>query len=114
MTDTMVPAGASHPGVQQASGRSYATAVALSATLGFAGAQHFYLGRAGEGLLDLGLSVGWICSFAAGQVLLGVAFLAADLLHAFAVTILLLTGNFKDGDGCVVCYPGQKLGIRRG
>jgi TM2 domain-containing membrane protein YozV len=81
---------------------------------GFVGVQHFYLGRFAEGLLDLALSVGWISCFATGEILYGVAFALADLAHSLAVTIQLLTGNFKDGRGRVVCYPGQKLTIQRG
>jgi TM2 domain-containing membrane protein YozV len=102
------------PGSMQPSPKSYATAVSLSAVLGLLGIQHFYLGRVGEGLLDLGLTIGWIWSFAAGAPLLGVALLLADSAHALTVPTMLLTGHFKDGDGRVVCYPGQKLEIHRG
>jgi TM2 domain-containing membrane protein YozV len=107
----------SHVGIAgslQPSRRSYATAVALSSVFGFVGVQHFYLGRWGEGLLDVGLSVGWMLSFAHGEIFLGVVLLILDGIHAFAVTIMLLTGNFKDGEGHVVCYPGQRLTIHRG
>jgi hypothetical protein len=97
----------------QPSPRSYATAVALSAVFGFLGVQHFYLGRWGEGLLDLALSAAWVGCFATGEMLYGAAFLLADLAHSLVVTIQLLTGNFRDGRGRVVCYPGQKL-IQRG
>jgi TM2 domain-containing membrane protein YozV len=102
------------PGSLQPSPKSYATAVALSAVFGFLGAQHFYLGRVVEGLVDLGLTAGWIGCFAAGKVLYGVAFALLDFGHSLAVTIQLLTGNCKDGEGRVVCYPGQKLTIQRG
>ncbi len=102
------------PGSLQPSSKRYATAVVLSSIFGFLGIQHFYLRRPLEGLLDLGLSVGWIWSFAVGEVLLGVTLLVLDMAHAFVVTIMLLTGNFNDGDGRVVCYPGQKLTIHRG
>ncbi len=89
--------------------KSYGTAVALSAVFGFLGIQHFYLGRLGEGLLDLGLSVGWLVCFVWGSAGLGVLLLALDFGHSTVVTILLLTGNFRDGQGRRVCYPGQKL-----
>jgi TM2 domain-containing membrane protein YozV len=101
-------------GSLQPSRRSYATAVALSSVFGFVGIQHFYLGRWGEGLLDLGLSLGWLLSFAHGEIFLGVVLLMLDGIHAFTVTIMLLTGNFKDGEGRVVCYPGQRLTAHRG
>jgi TM2 domain-containing membrane protein YozV len=103
-----------HPGAVQPSHKSYTTAVILSAVFGFVGVQHFYLRRFGEGLFDVGLTVGWVYCFATAQVLLGVLFLVADIGHALIVTIMLLTGSFRDGDGHVVCYPGQKLDATRG
>lgn len=96
-------------GPECASTRSYTTAVILSALFGYVGVQHFYLGRHWEGILDLGLTLGWIFSFAAGEPILGGLFLVADVAHALLVSILLLTGNFRDGEGCRVCYPGQPL-----
>jgi TM2 domain-containing membrane protein YozV len=103
-----------HPGALRISPKRYSTAVILSAVFGFVGLQHFYLGRHGEGLLDLGLSVGWIYCFATGEFLLGGLLLAADCIHALIVTIALLTGNFRDGDGNVVAYPGQKIHTNKG
>ncbi len=90
--------------------RSYGTAVALSAVLGWIGAQHFYLGRPGLAFLDFALTVGWIVSFVLGYGLLGSLLLAIDFGHALLVTIQLLVGSFRDGRGRIVCYPGQKLG----
>jgi TM2 domain-containing membrane protein YozV len=84
-------------------------AVSLSSALGWVGAQHFYLGRWAEGLLDVGLTLGWIAAFAAGELLWGVLFLVADLGHALVATILLLTGSYRDGEGRRLCYPGQRL-----
>jgi len=103
-----------HPGAVLPSEKRYSTAVILSAVFGFVGIQHFYLGRLAEGLLDLGLTAAWVYCFGTGRVLLGVLFLIADVVHALTVTIMLLTGNFRDGDGHVVCYPGQKLDVTRG
>ena len=98
------------PGFERPSDKSYAKAVALSGIFGVFGLQHFYLGRHLSGLLDVGLSVAWIYCFATGRVGLGLLFAALDFSHALAVTILLLTGNFRDGEGHRVCYPGQRLG----
>jgi len=103
-----------HPGSRQPSPKSYATSVVLSAVFGFVGVQHFYLGRLGEGFLDVGLTIGWIWSLAAGEVFLAVVLILLDFGHSMTVTIMLLTGNFKDGDGRIVCYPGQKFTIHRG
>lgn len=95
---------------RQASPKSYGVAVALSAVFGFLGIQHFYLGRGGEGLIDVGLTFGWLFCFGTGHPVLGTLFLVADGVHAVAITIMLLTGNFRDGQGRIVCYPGQRLG----
>jgi TM2 domain-containing membrane protein YozV len=77
---------------------------------GFVGVQHFYLGRYVEGLIDVWLTVAWVYAFVvAGDLLLGAIALGADLTHSFVVTIMLLTGNFKDGEGKFICYPGQEL-----
>ncbi|MDJ0867240.1 MAG: TM2 domain-containing protein [Myxococcota bacterium] len=91
------------------SDKSYATAVAISSVFGFLGLQHFYLGRIGEGLLDLSLSIGWMACFLSGYWLPGALFFVADWGHSTVVTIMLLTGNFRDGQGRLVPYPGQKL-----
>lgn len=96
------------------SARKYHVAVILSGIFGVLGIQHFYLGRFGMGVLDLSLSIAAFGFFAAGEVLVGAAFFAADLVHTLVVTIMLFTGSFRDGDGKLVCYPGQVLpGERR-
>ena len=101
------------PCVERASEKSYMRAVVLSTALGWLGVHHFYLGRWAEGFLDLALSLGWVVCFALEESLVGGFFLLSDLGHAFVVTILLLTGNFRDGTGRRVCYPGQRLGGNR-
>ncbi len=103
------PGEAGLPGRQVPSDRSYAKAVILSGIFGFVGVQHFYLRRWAEGLLDVGLTAGWLWGFATGRAIWGVVFLVADCAHALFVTIALLTVNFRDGSGRLVCYPGQKL-----
>jgi len=91
-----------------ASPKSYTTAVVLSSALGWMGAQHFYLGRRVEGFFDLGLTVGFVWAFLTGHPWWGAGLLAIDLAHEGFVTIALLTGNFRDGDGRRVFYPGQR------
>ncbi len=98
--------------LEQPSPRSYTTAVVLSSIFGFVGIQHFYLKRWGEGLIDLGLTAGWLWAIFAGEGLWLLFFLVADVGHAFVVTIMLLTGSYRDGDGLRVCYPGQRLAGR--
>ena len=97
------------PPEMQPSEKSYPLAVALAMVFGFLGIHHFYLGRWAEGFLDLALSGGWIMAFALGETWLGIALMAADFGHSFLVSILLLIGAFRDGEGRLVTYPGQKL-----
>jgi hypothetical protein len=103
------PAVAELPLELQPSHRSYATAVILSAVFGFIGIQHFYLRRWAEAFVDVGLSISWIVCGIRGEWIWAGLFMLLDFGHSFGVTILLLTGNFRDGDGRIVCYPGQKL-----
>ena len=89
--------------------KSYTIAVCLSAIFGVVGIQHFYLGRWFEAVIDLALAIGTVYLFLIGEPLWAVAVGAIDLLHTFIVTIMLLTGSFRDGHGRLVCYPGQRL-----
>lgn len=93
----------------QPSHKSYAIAVSLSAIFGVVGVHHFYLGRYIEGIIDFSLFVATLYCYLTGNVLWAIAFLMIDSLHTFVITIMLLTGSFKDGKGRYVCYPGQKL-----
>jgi TM2 domain-containing membrane protein YozV len=99
--------------LEDRSPKSYATAVALSSALGFVGLQHFYLGRFGEGLIDLLLTAGWVLAAANEQWALFALLLVTDGAHALWATIALLTGNYRDGNGLRVCYPGQRVGPRQ-
>lgn len=93
----------------QPSSKSYAIAVSLSAIFGVIGVHHFYLGRYLEGVIDFGLFVATMYFFATGNMVWAFVFFVIDGLHTFIITIMLLTGAFKDGQGRYVCYPGQKL-----
>ena len=101
--------GPGSPALEEPSQKSYTTAVVLSSLVGFVGLQHFYLGRRLEGLLDVGLTIGWVWSLAVDSWGWFALFVAADGIHALTATILLLTGSYKDGEGRRVCYPGQRL-----
>jgi len=91
------------------SDKSYTIAVCLSGIFGVVGIQHFYLGRWLEAMIDLTLFVTTIYLFLIGEPISAVLVGAIDLLHTLIVTIMLLTGTFRDGKGRLVCYPGQKL-----
>ncbi|MEO1414325.1 MAG: TM2 domain-containing protein [Bacteroidota bacterium] len=88
--------------------KSYTVAVILSAIFGVLGIQHFYLGRWGMGFFDLGLTVGGLAFLAADMPLLGALLLGLDGIHTIFVTYKLLVGEYRDGNGLIVPYPGQK------
>ena len=94
---------------ERPSDKSYTIAVCLSAIFGVVGIQHFYLGRFVEATIDLVLFLATIYLFVSGQILLAFIVGAIDAIHTFIVTIMLLTGTFRDGSGRLVLYPGQKL-----
>jgi len=93
----------------QQSSRSYAVAVCLSGVFGTLGIHHFYLGRWLHGCIDLGMFVWALYLLATGQVFWGIVVLCLDFIHGLSVTIMLLTGAYRDGDGNVVAYPGQTI-----
>jgi hypothetical protein len=95
--------------MQEPSEKSYAVAVCISAIFGVMGIHHFYLGRYLEGIIDFSLFVATLYFYFTGQILWALAFGFADAIHTFIITIMLLTGSFKDGKGKLVCYPGQRL-----
>jgi len=89
--------------------RRYGVAVALSAVFGVLGVHHFYLGRHGLGLLDMGMTIVGFALIALDHTALGVLVLAVDFFHGLFETIRLAIGAYHDGDGAVVAYPGQIL-----
>ncbi len=89
--------------------KNYVVAVCLSAIFGILGIHHFYLGRYIEGVFDLSLVIISFYLYINGMLGWAVLVFIIDTLHTFIITILLLTGSFKDGKGHYICYPGQKL-----
>ena len=88
--------------------KSYGIAVCLSGIFGILGIHHFYLERWGMGIFDLGLSISGYCLIIFGYPIIGILLLAIDGIHTIYVTYKLLVGEFKDGHGRIVPYPGQK------
>ena len=89
--------------------KSYVVAVSLSAIFGVMGIHHFYIGRYIEGIIDLSLFIATLYFYFTGQLGWAVLFFVVDGLHTFIITIMLLTGSFKDGKGHIICYPGQRI-----
>ena len=97
----------------QPSEKSYTIAVSCAGVFGLLGIQHFYLGRYMLGLLDLGLSVGaGAFIFLGGSteaIIFGIILLLIDIVHSVYVLVKLLAGEYEDGEGRLVMYPGQKI-----
>lgn len=95
--------------VKEASEKNYIVAVSLSAIFGVLGIHLFYLGRYLEALIDFSLAILTFYLYLNGYFLWATLVFFVDMLHTFIITIMLLTGSFKDGQGKYICYPGQKL-----
>jgi TM2 domain-containing membrane protein YozV len=91
------------------SNRNYVVSVILSAIFGVIGVHHFYLRRWAMGIFDFLLFVTTIYFYIQGNFTLGTVFLILDGLHTLFVTYQLLTGQYREGDGKLVTYPGQKI-----
>ena len=100
------------PPMTETSDKSYAVAVCLAAVFGVLGIHHFYLGRLLHGIFDLGLSIAGFTLIVMGQsealIMTGAILLGIDVLHTLYVTFKLLVGEYNDGQGKLVTYPGQK------
>jgi TM2 domain-containing membrane protein YozV len=105
----MLPSHSRQP--QLISDKSYGVAVCLSGVFGILGIHHFYLERWLHGIFDLGLSVvGFSLIFFSNDAslgMLGVVLLVVDGIHTIYVTYKLLVGEYRDGQGLIVAYPGQ-------
>ncbi len=89
--------------------KSYVTAVVISGVFGIMGIHHFYVERWAMGILDLGLFILMITLFIMQEPLFAYLVLLIDLVHTVIVTYWLLTGQYRDGYGKIIAYPGQKI-----
>lgn len=89
--------------------KSYVTAVVLSAIFGVVGIHHIYVERWGMFILDFGLLVATIYFYINGQLAIAAAFFLIDLVHTVIVTYQLFVGQYRDGAGKIIPYPGQKI-----
>ena len=106
-TSEIVPSN-SKDNLPEFSRKNYGVAVALSGIFGILGIHHFYLERWGMGIFDLGLSIAGFTltafGFWWGMLLIGV-----DVIHTIYVTYKLLVGEYQDGYGKIIPYPGQNV-----
>lgn len=91
------------------SDKKYVTSVILAGVFGVVGIHHFYVERWGMGLLDFSLFVATVIFYVFGNPLVGVGLFAIDFVHTVIVTYLLLVGQYRDGKGKLITYPGQKI-----
>lgn len=91
------------------SDKKYTIAVILSGIFGVIGIHHFYVERWGMGILDFGLFLGTVFFFISGDLLIAYGLLTIDIIHTVIVTYLLLTGQYRDGKGKLITYPGQNI-----
>lgn len=91
------------------SNRNYVVSVILSAIFGVVGIHHFYLQRWAMGIFDFLLFVTTVYFYAQGNFTVAVVFFIADVVHTIIVTYQLMVGQYRDGNGNLVTYPGQKI-----
>lgn len=88
--------------------KKYVVAVCLSGIFGVLGIHHFYLERWGMGIFDLALSIGGITLIVMENGW-GFVLILIDVIHTIYVTYKLLVGEYADGNGKIVIYPGQNV-----
>lgn len=91
------------------SDKKFTTAVILAGLFGTMGIHHFYVGRLGMGLLDVGMFAATCYFFFHQQYAIAGIILLVDIIHTVFVTYMLFTGQYKDGKGNIIPYPGQQL-----
>ena len=94
---------------QECSEKNYATAVVLAAVFSLLGVHHFYVGRIGHGLIDIGITIVAVYLIISGytsgitiRVGLGVLLIALDYVHTVYFTYRLITGTYRDGKGRII------------
>ena len=84
---------------QDKSPKSYGTAVALCGIFGTLGIHHFYLDDWFHGLADVALFILMVAFFIQGLTVLAVITLLLDAAHTIVVFYLLITEQWRDGNG---------------
>tara|TARA_A100001037_G_scaffold50596_1_gene42606 strand:- start:1819 stop:2118 length:300 start_codon:yes stop_codon:yes gene_type:complete len=91
------------------SDKNYAVAVFLAAVFSLLGVHHFYVGRIGHGLIDIGITIVAVYLIISGsmsgiaiRVGLGALLIALDYVHTVYFTYRLITGTYRDGNGKII------------
>ena len=94
---------------RDSSEKNYAAAVVLAAVFSLLGIHHFYVGRVGHGLIDIGITIAAVYLIISGstsenamRVGLGVLLIALDYVHTVYFTYRLITGTYRDGKGRII------------
>ena len=94
---------------QECSDKSYATAVFLAAVFSLLGVHHFYVGRVGHGLIDIGITIVAVYLIISGatsgiemRVGIGILLIVLDYAHTVYFTYRLITGTYRDGKGRII------------
>lgn len=95
--------------ITKPSEKKYVTAVILSGIFGIMGIHHFYVERWAMGFLDLGLFIATFIFYLKADYMIAIPLFLIDLIHTVIVTYWLLVGVYKDGNGRLITYPGQKI-----
>ena len=91
--------------------RSFTVAVLLAGVFGVLGFHHFYVGRIGHGLFDLGMTVVgviliWtgITSESGVRVGVGALIIVLDYIHTVYFMYRLIVGTYRDGNGYLIKF----------
>ena len=91
------------------SDKNYAVAVYLAAVFSLLGVHHFYVGRIGHGLIDIGITIvavyliiSGLTSENAARTGLGILLIVLDYVHTVYFTYRLITGTYRDGKGRII------------
>ncbi len=94
---------------KECSNKNYATAVLLAAVFSLLGVHHFYVGRVGHGLIDIGITIVAVYLIISGatsgiemRVGIGILLIVLDYVHTVYFTYRLITGTYRDGNGRIV------------
>ena len=94
---------------QESSDKNYGVAVFLAAVFSLLGVHHFYVGRVGHGLIDIGITIVAVYLIISGstsgnpmRIGSGILLIVLDYAHTVYFTYRLITGTYTDGKGRII------------